>query len=752
MDQVIAGVTVDDVDAAAPVDIIVVRATVDQVVAHAAVDLVAAGAAVDLGAAGAVVDDVVHAVTAEQENVGAPCTGHQVIITRITVQPCPAIAFVDEHVVAVAAVQFDIGGHTFLDVDMIVTCAAEGNDLLDAFIKCLAAAELDADDLAAGIAADMFDEINFVARAFGDTAYAVACFAHIEIQHAVRRHRIPQPRITGSAAGQIDMLRQFDVTQREAHRDLDLHEQEFHRGLGTDHQRHTALARRGDIEGDGNAAECDSEGAQFGRTRGPDMEIVFLQARLAGHIALAEAHIEVEVRHQTEAAGAEREAAVQRDIEIAFVIEPAAGTHRRQPEEVNAGIECHPPGTDAFVADFKQETGLEFQHFDKLHFAVLGQQEAVRIHGDAGQGARLTSGVQLQFAGGIDFENLEQIGLDADIQQQRDTRVAAGVDRRAAPGGHAQGAKYQHDIEFNGELVCQQLDGDAAGGFRETEEGDGAFKMEHEALLHRHRGAIGLGQHLLVERADIKFDGCRDIERQADVPTKAARDVDADERGQAVTVDAQHTADIELADAEQLHVLLDLDVDAERVRHKGEFEAAADLHHTADLELALQHEMQTRCDGDITNHEQSGIGIGRKDGRRPGMAGLGVGLERPDGLRAGIGIHLQQELPTQLDTRYGAAVGDGQRHAANDAGSSATEVGIEHQIEAACQGAEVIDLQAHRAGDPDKGVATGIDGSRKRDEAGQRDGVEQRDAALDARCHVELGVCTHPLAAIDLGC
>ena len=184
VDHVVAAVAVDRIGAAAPVDVVAAVATVDQVGAEAAVDVVAVGAAVDLGAAAAVVDDVVQTGAAVQEGEVAVAVGGEVVVAGVTVERSVAAAVVDEDVIAVAAVEFDVGGHAFLDVDVVVALAAEGHQLFDALEDGLAAAEHNTHGFAAGVRADMLDDVELVSGPLGYAAGGVAA-AHVEVEHAV---------------------------------------------------------------------------------------------------------------------------------------------------------------------------------------------------------------------------------------------------------------------------------------------------------------------------------------------------------------------------------------------------------------------------------------------------------------------------------------------------------------------------------------------------------------------------------------
>ena len=243
-----ATLTVTDDDTATAVDVVVAATATDHVVAEAAEDLVAAFAPVNRGGAAAVVHDVVDAVTAEQAGGGAVVASGHVVVAGITVQRRASAAVVDEDVVAVAAMELDLGGHTLLDVDVVVPFATEGDNLLDALEDRLAATEHDADDLAIGVRPDPFDGVQLVRGALGQAALGVAV-AHVQVQHAVRGRRVPDADIPHPVAGQVDIARQLDVTDGETHRHPDPHEQDLDRGRsphrGRSHHARNGLGRQG---------------------------------------------------------------------------------------------------------------------------------------------------------------------------------------------------------------------------------------------------------------------------------------------------------------------------------------------------------------------------------------------------------------------------------------------------------------------------------------------------------------------------
>ena len=360
----------------------------------------------------------------------------------------------------------------------------------------------------------------------------------------------------------------------------------------------------------------------------------------------------------------------------------------------------------------------------------------------------------MQLARGLDLDDLKHVGVDADIQQQRKARAAVGVDRRTALCRHAYRSERDGYVELDGEHVALQRQRDAAGGRGEAEEGDRTVDVELEAGLDGDLRAVRLGQYLLVQRANIKLERCAGLERQADVSTEARLQTEVGVGGESVAVETEHGIDVELADTQQFHLGLGPDLDGERVRAENELEAAADLDRAADLEHALEDEADARIDGDVAEDEEAGIRIGGEDVRlraRVGRIVFLVGLEAGDRLGRGIRVELEQELATDRHARDLAAVGQRQLHPTDDPGAVAVEVGVEEQVEAAGQRADVLDLRAYGAGDAHETVAAQIDRRREGNLAGQRDRVEQLDAALDVSGNVKLGSRTHAHAAVDLG-
>ena len=229
---------------------------------------------------------------------------------------------------------------------------------------------------------------------------------------------------------------------------------------------------------------------------------------------------------------------------------------------------------------------------------------------------------------------------------------------------------------------------------------------------------------------------------------------DIDVGRKAIGIEPEHAVDVELPDAQQLHLGLGRDLDRERARTEGELEAPADLHHAADLQHALQYQADAGVDGDVAKHEETSVRIGRQDIRqiaRVRRVVLLVGLETRDGLGRQVGVDLEQELAVDGDDTQQQPVGAAcELHAADDAGALAIEVGIELQVEAAAQSANKLDIGADRTGDAHIPVAVDVAGRGERDEAAQRNGVEQLDAALDVGGHIELGVHPYAFAAVDL--
>ena len=342
MDQIFAAVTEHLVGAAATVDVVVAGTAADQVGSSASVDLVAAATTVDLGTSLAIMDDVVHAFTAEQERPVAALSRGQVVVARIAVQPGGPDTVIDEHVVAIAAVELDIRRDSLLDVDMVIPVTAEGDQLLDALEDGFAPAEDHAQRFTAGIRAEMLDGVQLVAFAFADAADVVAG-THVEVEHAVGVGRVPDAGVACRVAGQVDLLRQFDVADGEAHRHADPDEQDLDRGICACHQRHPALARCRDAGADVDPGEGDAEGPQPGTAGELDQEIVLGEPRGGGHFAFAEGDPEMQVGDQPETAGAEYKFPVERYVEITLVVEHARGLHRHQAEEVHAGTERDPP-------------------------------------------------------------------------------------------------------------------------------------------------------------------------------------------------------------------------------------------------------------------------------------------------------------------------------------------------------------------------------------------------------------------------
>ena len=128
-----------------------------------------------------------------------------------------------------------------------------------------------------------------------------------------------------------------------------------------------------------------------------------------------------------------------------------------------------------------------------------------------------------------------------------------------------------------------------------------------------------------------------------------------------------------------------------------------------------------------------------------------VGLETGDRLGRRIRVELEQELATDRHARNLAGISQRQLHPADDPGAIAVEVGVEEQVEAAGQRADVLDLRAHGAGDAHETVAVQVDRRREGNLAGQRDRVEELDAALDVGGNVKLRSRALAHAAVDLG-
>ena len=372
-------------------------------------------------------------------------------------------------------------------------------------------------------------------------------------------------------------------------------------------KRHPALARRRHAGVDVDPGEGDAERAQACAAREFDGEEEFVQAgglaQSVDNRPLAEGHAEMQVGHQAEAPRAKHQLAVERDVEIALVVEESACRHRNQAEEVHAGIEAHLPGAHALVAHLQHEAGIELEHLQELDLAVQGNQETVGLHGDAGQRPCRARGVQLQLAARLDLDDLEQVGVDVHIEHQRQARPAVGVDAGATARVDGDGSQRERDVELDRKHVALQRYRDAARGRDEAQEGDRPVDIELEAGQHRHGRAVGLGQHLLRERADVDFQGRTGLERQADVAAETAAQADVDVGGEAVAVDTQHAVDVERADAEERHAGLGADFDGEGVGREDEFEAPADIDHRAQLQLPLQHQAQARVDRHVAEQE-----------------------------------------------------------------------------------------------------------------------------------------------------
>ena len=676
VDHVVAAVAEQLVDAAAAVDFVTATAVavavvaVDDVIAGAAVDLVAVGTAVDGGAADAVVDDVVAAGAAGQEGVASLVAGGQVVVAGVAVQRRLAAAFIDEDIVAVAAMELDVGGHAFLDVDVVVALIAEGDQLLDPLEDGLAAAEHHLDDLAVGVRPQVLDGVELVALAFGQAAQGIAR-THVEVEHTIGADRVPVAHVAGRVAGEVYLLGQFDIADSEGHRHADANEQDFHRGIGLDHQRHPTLAGGGDRGADVDPGEGDAEGAQAGAAGEFDQEEEFGAGGRTGRQALAEGDAEMQVGHQAEASAAKHQFAVEREVEVALVVEHAGGLHRHQAEEIHARAELHRPRADALVADIEHEAGVELEHLEEAHVAAKRDLETVALHGDAGQGARAAGGVQLQLARRLDLDHLEHVGIDADIEQQRQAGLVVGVDRRSALGGDGERPQRERNVELDREHVALQDDSDVARSRGETQESDAAADVQLEAGQHGDGGAVGLGQHLLRKRPDVQLDGGAGLERQADVAAEAARQADVDEGGDAIDVEAEHAVDLEFADACEPHLGLGADLDGERTDAEEELETAADLDRAADLEHALQHQVDAGGDADLAEHEEAGLRVGGQDvrlGTRVRRVVLAIGLEGGDGLGLQIRIDLEQELAADRHAENILGGAD-QRDAADDAGA-----------------------------------------------------------------------------------
>ena len=144
--------------------------------------------------------------------------------------------------------------------------------------------------------------------------------------------------------------------------------------------------------------------------------------------------MEIEPGYQAKATRTQNQFPADIQTKMALVIEPAAGAHGGDAKETETGVEIDAPGSCPFVSDLYLESGIEFEHFQELHFTVQCQQEASTVHGNAGQGACDVGGIQLQLAGGIDLDDLIDVGLYAYIQYQGNTRVRIVVHRGAALG------------------------------------------------------------------------------------------------------------------------------------------------------------------------------------------------------------------------------------------------------------------------------------------------------------------------------
>src|SRR5689334_4165165 len=159
---------------------------------------------------------------------------------------------------------------------------------------------------------------------------------------------------------------------------------------------------------------------------------------------------------------------------------------------------------------------------------------------------------------------------------------------------------------------------------------------------------------------------------------------------------------------EQAHLRLDTDFDTERIRNEDEFEAAADVDSVTDLQFALENEMNSRVDGHWPKHKETGARICRKNVRiRTRVAGVGfmVGLERRNRLRGQERVYFQEELAVQLDSWYRAPCGYCQLNASDDARTfRSAVVRVEQQIHASRKGADVLDTDAHCAGDSNERV------------------------------------------------
>ena len=332
--------------------------------------------------------------------------------------------------------------------------------------------------------------------------------------------------------------------------------------------------------------------------------------------------------------------------------------------------------------------------------------------------------------------------------------MVVAVDRGAAPGFHRNRPERDGYVELDGEHVALQRQSNAAGSRGEAEEGDGTVDVELEPGLDGHRSAVCLGEYLLAQRPDIKLECRARLEGQADVGTETGLQTEVGVGSDAIRIEAEHGVDVELADAQQFHLGLGPELDDEGIGTEAELEATADFDRSAYPHFALEHHVEARIDGDAAENEEAGVRIGRQNIRlrtRVGRIALLVGLEAGNCLGGGIGVELEQELAADIDDSQQRPVGCARKlHPSHDPRTFAVEVGIELQVETAAERAKEFDLGAHGTGNTDETVEVDIRCRREGDEAGQRDHVEQDDAALDVGGDVELG--RHiALAAVDLG-
>ena len=132
LDTVITQATVDGIHTATAVNFVIAVATQNHVVSGATKQAVIASTAKNLGAADAGVGDVVATRATIQHGVASAATDGHVIVASVTVERSPSAAVVDEYIIAVTAVEFHVGGHARLDINLVTAFTAKCHQFFDA--------------------------------------------------------------------------------------------------------------------------------------------------------------------------------------------------------------------------------------------------------------------------------------------------------------------------------------------------------------------------------------------------------------------------------------------------------------------------------------------------------------------------------------------------------------------------------------------------------------------------------------------